>query len=399
MNTASEYRNFLSARKFVLAFGLVSMLADLVYEGARSVIGPYLATFGASALTVGLITGVGEAVALVLRLASGPISDRTQRYWPLSIAGYTITLVAVPLLAIASTIAQAGALVVGERFGKAVRTPARDSMLAAASHASFGRGLAFAVHEAMDQSGAFIGPLLVAGMVVLSGYRAGFAVLAVPGVFALLTLIWLRRQVPTPADYDADQEPSTAAETATNVSGLTPTFWLYTAFTAVAMLGFSTFAVLAYHDQVAGVIAPALIPVTYAAAMAADALTALASGWLYDRLGLRALIIALPLTALVPVLAFTQSVVAVWVGAALWGAVMGIHESTMRAAVADLAPAARRGAAYGMFTTAYGLAWLGGSTIIGALYSVSWVAVIAFVIATQVAAFGLLAPLLRQRRA
>jgi len=397
MDTASAHRNGLTARQFVLAFGLVSMLADLVYEGGRSVTGPYLATFGASAMTVGLIAGLGEAVALVLRLASGPLSDRTQRYWPLAIAGYVITLVAVPVLAIASTLAQAGALVVGERFGKAVRTPARDTMLAAASHASFGRGLAFAVHEAMDQSGAFFGPLLVSGMIVLSGYRAGFAVLAVPGVLTLLTLIWLRRRVPTPADYAADYAASAAPDSPETSSGLSRAFWLYTAFTAVAMLGFSTFAVLAYHDQVAGVISPALIPVTYAVAMAADALTALASGWLYDRLGLRTMIITLPLTALVPTLAFTDSAAAVWVGAALWGAVMGIHESTMRAAVADLVPVARRGTAYGLFTTAYGLAWLGGSTIIGALYGVSWAAVIAFVVMTQGAAFSLLVMLLRQR--
>ncbi|MGN8157993.1 MFS transporter [Salinisphaera sp. SWV1] len=397
MNAVSAQRNRLTARQFVIAFGLVSMLADMVYEGARSVTGPYLATFGASAMTVGLITGLGEAVALVLRLASGPLSDRTQRYWTLSIAGYAITLVAVPVLAITSTLAQAGALVVGERFGKAVRTPARDTMLAAASHASFGRGLAFAVHEAMDQSGAFVGPLLVAGMIVLSGYRAGFAVLAVPGVLALLTLIWLRRRVPTPVDYDAGHAASATPAPAANASGLSRAFWLYTAFTAVAMLGFSTFAVLAYHDQVAGVIAPALIPVTYAVAMAAAALAALGSGWLYDRVGLRALMVALPLAGLVPMFAFTDSAPAIWIGAALWGAAMGIHESTLRAAVADLAPSARRGTAYGLFTAAYGIAWLGGSTIIGALYGLSWVAVIAFVVATQLAAFGLLLILLRER--
>ncbi len=189
-------------------------------------------------------------------------------------------------------------------------------------------------------------------------------------------------------------------DTATTPSGarrLSPTFWLYTAFTATAMLGFSTFAVLAYHDQVAGVIAPALIPVTYAVAMAAAALVALGSGWLYDRIGLRALVTALPLTALVPMFALTDSAIAVWVGAGLWGAAMGIHESILRAAVADLVPAARRGTAYGVFTAAYGMAWLAGSTIIGALYGVSWVAVIAFVVATQLVAFGLLVMLLRGR--
>lgn len=398
MNAASERRNRLTARQFVVAFGVVSMLADMVYEGARSVSGPYLASFGASAMTVGLVTGFGEAVALMFRLISGPLADRTQRYWAVSITGYAITLIAVPALALASTLAQTSALIVGERFGKAVRTPARDTMLAAASQASFGRGLAFAVHEAMDQSGAFIGPLIVAGMIALSGYRAGFAMLSIPGVFALLMLIWLRSRAPVPAAYEVQQQGVKGSpEASTNTTtALSRTFWLYTAFTAIAMLGFSTFAVLAYHDQVAGVIQPALIPITYAAAMAAAALTALGSGWLYDRIGLRALIVALPLTALVPILVFTDVAPMVWIGTAVWGAAMGIHESTMRAAVADIVPTERRGAAYGLFTGAYGVAWLAGSTIIGALYGTSIAAVVVFVVATQLVALMILIALLRQ---
>lgn len=182
---------------FVLAFGVVSLLADLVYEGARSVSGPFLAELGASAAVVGVVTGGGEAVALVFRLVTGPLADRTHRRWPLSIAGYAITLVAVPLLAAAQALWQASALIVAERFGKAVRTPARDTMLADAG-SSFGRGWAFAVHEALDQSGAVLGPLLVAATVALSGYRLGFAVLALPGLLALALLLRLRRAVPRP---------------------------------------------------------------------------------------------------------------------------------------------------------------------------------------------------------
>ena len=161
--------------QFVLAFGVVSMLADLVYEGARAIVGPYLATLGASAALVGAVTGFGEAAALVLRLATGPISDRTQRHWALSIAGYLITVTAVPLLGVSQSLWPAAGLVIAERFGKAVRAPARDTMLAQAS-THVGRGIAFAVHEALDQSGAVLGPLLV-----LSGYRAAFLVLALPG--------------------------------------------------------------------------------------------------------------------------------------------------------------------------------------------------------------------------
>lgn len=388
--------NRLTAIQFVLAFGAVSMLADFVYEGARAIAGPYLATFGASATLVGFITGLGEAVALMFRLATGPLADRTRRHWALSIAGYAITVLSVPLLAVSQALWQAAALIVAERFGKAVRTPARDTMLAQAS-VTYGRGTVFAIHEALDQSGALIGPLVVAGMIALSGYRAGFAVLAIPGVCALLLLAWLRRAVPQPAAYESAHRDADVRRVSSDAP-LPRRFWLYTIFTATSMAGFATFGLLAYHQQARHVLRADLIPITYAVAMGAAALAAWASGRLYDRVGLRSLIIALPLSALVPWLAFSTSPTLVWVGAAVWGAAVGIHESTMRAAVADLVPAARRGASYGIFTAAYGLAWLLGSTIIGGLYGHSVAMVGAFTIATQGAAFLLYLPLAIQSK-
>jgi MFS family permease len=294
--------NRLTPMRFVLAFGVVSMFADMVYEGARSVTGPYLATFGVSAAMVGFVTGLGEAVALVFRLATGQISDRTHRHWALSISGYLITVVAVPLIALSQAFWQAAGLIIAERFGKAVRTPARDTMLAQAS-VDFGRGTGFAVHEALDQSGALTGPLIVAGMISWSGYHAGFAVLAIPGALAILTLAWLRHAVPQPSAYERSAQHGGGRERA-GVAALPLRFWLYAAFTAVSMLGFATFAVLAYHQEVTQVVAPPLIPITYAAAMGAAALAALGSGRLYDRLGLRGVIIALPLAAVVPSLSF-----------------------------------------------------------------------------------------------
>ena len=156
--------------RFVLSFGVVSMLADMVYESARAITGPFLAALGASAVMVGFVTGFGEAVALVFRLFTGRLSDRTGRHWALSIAGYAITIVAVPLLALTQALWQAATLVVAERFGKAVRTPARDTMLAQAG-TNLGRGRTFALHEALDQTGALVGPLIVAGVIALSGYR------------------------------------------------------------------------------------------------------------------------------------------------------------------------------------------------------------------------------------
>lgn len=377
--------NRLSPLRFVVAFGLVSLLADFVYEGARSITGPYLAALGATGAVVGLVTGAGEAVAYVLRIGTGRLSDRTGRHWAISIAGYAITVVSVPLLALTQTLWQASALVVGERFGTAVRKPARDTMLAQAA-APIGLGRAFALHEALDQAGALLGPLLVGAMVAVSGYRLGFAVLAVPAAAALVALGWLRRAVPEPERYE-DGAVAPAPAPARGGS-LSPRFWRYSLFTALTLLGFATFGVLGYHLQVRHVMSTPWIAVLYAGAMGAAASTALLSGRVYDRIGLRGLVVLPPLAALVPFLAFATSPVPAVLGALLWGAVMGVHESTMRAAVADLVPAARRGFGYGVFGAIYGLAWLAGAAAIGALYDRGVPSVEAFVVATQLAALA-----------
>lgn len=388
--------NRLSPMRFVVGFGIVALLGDFVYEGARSVVGPYLATLGAGAAVVGVVTGAGEAVALVLRLASGPLSDRTRRTWPITITGYAITMIAVPLLAATQVLWQAVTAAIGERFGKAVRSPAKGAMLAAAS-SSLGRGRAFAIQEALDQTGAVAGPLLVAAMVAVSGYRLGFAVLAVPGAAALVVLALLRRAAPHPETYEQpapQPQPTGAADREARMPlwRFSRRFWGYTAFTALTMFGYATFAVLAYHLQVRHVVATYQIPIIYAAAMGIDALAALASGWIYDRLGLRGLALLPILAAIVPALSFATDPVLVWIGALVWGAAMGIHESTMKAAVADLVPATQRGTGYGVFTAVYGLAWLAGSAVIGALYETSITAVITFVAIAQAIALAAFLP-------
>jgi MFS family permease len=387
--------NRASPLRFVLVFGLVSGLGDFVYEGARSIIGPYLATFGASAALVGVVTGVGEAVALVLRLFTGRLSDRTGRHWAISISGYAITMVSVPLLAVAGPLWLACVFIIGERFGKAVRTPARDTMLAEAS-VDLGRGRAFAVHEALDQTGALVGPLVVAAILAAHhSYTTGFAILAIPGALAMLTLFYLRRQAPQPAAYDPGVSPSQTRPVA--LRGFSATYWQYAAFTALTLAGFATFAVLAYHLQHRHVVTAAQIPVMYAVAMGLAAVASLASGAVYDRIGLRGLLVLPVLGALVPFWSFSTSVPLVWAGAALWGALMGVHDSTMRAAVADLVPRERRGVGYGTFTAIYGLAWLAGAALIGILYDVSIDAAITFTVAVQAVALLTFLPLLRRR--
>lgn len=387
----------ITALRFVAWFGLVSALGDVVYEGARSVIGPYLATFGASAATVGLITGIGEAVALVLRLGTGPFADRTGRPWPQTILGYALTMLCVPLLAVAGGTASAAVLYNGERLGKAVRSPSRDTMLAHAS-AVVGVGRTFGLHEALDQTGALAGPLLIAAVLALGGsYKLAFGLLAIPGAVALAVLGRLRAAAPDPSEYDPAAQVSDAKKLRLDTR-LPAQFWLYSAFSALTMLGFATWAVLAYHLVHRHVLSSSTVPILYAAAMGAAALASLAVGRLYDRAGFRGLVVIPLFAAVVPVLSFSTSIAAVVAGAVVWGAGMGVHDSTMRAAVTDLVPRARRGAGYGTFTAIYGVAWLVGAAMIGALYDVSVTAIEVVVVAVQAAALVALVPLLRSGR-
>ncbi|HEX6498810.1 MAG TPA: MFS transporter [Micromonosporaceae bacterium] len=365
------------------------MLADVVYEGARSVAGPYLGQLGASAAVVGAVTGAGEAVALVLRLVSGPLADRTRRYWALAITGYALTCLSVPALALVGSLAAVSALYLLERLGKAVRSPAKDTLL---SHAGteVGQGRAFAVHEVLDQIGAFAGPLLVAAAIaVTGGYRLGFAVLALPGAVALILLVRLARRVP---------DPAALATRPTLVGGSLPAaFWRYTGFATLTMLGFATYGLIGFHLAERHLVAPALIPIVYAGAMATDAVAAVVTGRLYDRYGRRVLAVLPVLAALVPPLAFAGDAALAVGGALLWGAALGVQESTLRAGVADLAPPERRATAYGVFAAGYGLAWLVGGTLLGVLYGRSVTALVVVVVALQIVALVFLSLTRRSR--
>lgn len=368
--------NRMSPWRFVVAFGVISLLADVVYEGARAVTGPFLASLGASAALVGLITGLGEAFALAGRLGTGPLADRTRAYWPLTLAGYALTVAAVPLLGFTTALWMAAGLVIAERAGKAIRSPAKDVLLSHAA-AAVGRGRGFAVHEALDQIGALLGPLTVAGILVLSGgdYRTAFWALALPGVAVLVLLARLRKRVPDPHHY----EPTSSDEKVP----LPRAFWGYLAFTVLTTLGYATFGVLSFHLADQRLVPIAVIPVVYAAAMIVDAVAAVATGWLYDRIGRRSLIAVPILSAAIPPLAFQHNTGLAITGILLWGAVLGIQESTMRAAVADLVPIQRRGTAYGIFAAGFGAATLAGSTLIGALYTHSLTTTIVVVAAIQ----------------
>lgn len=378
--------------RFVVWFGTISLLADVVYEGARSITGPLLASLGASSLVVGVVTGAGESAALVLRLVSGPLADRTRRFWGLAIGGYALTVVSVPLLGVPGVLWAACVLVIAERVGKAVRSPAKDTLLSHATAAT-GRGRGFAVHEALDQIGAIAGPLLVAGVLALTGgdYGPALGVLAVPGIAVLLLLFRLRARMPDPEAYERETTASALTAPDARVGRLPRVFWTYAAFTAATTTGFATFGVLSYHLVQRHLLTTAWVPVLYAAAMAVDAVAALATGWLYDRYGPRVLVALPVLTAGVAALAFTDRVAVAVTGSLVWGAALGIQESTLRATVADLVPSGRRATAYGLFAGVVGAASLAGGALTGGLYGYSIPVLITVVVAVQVLALVLLA--------
>jgi len=380
-----------TAIKFVLLLGLVSLLADMTYEGARSVTGPFLQVLGANGTTVGIVAGFGELLGYGFRLVSGYWADKTGRYWTFTMAGYALNLLSVPLLALAGWWQIAALLIIAERMGKAIRTPARDAMLSYATHQT-GRGWGFGLHEAMDQIGAVTGPLFVAAALFLdNGYRASFALLLIPALLALGVLTLSRYIYPRPRDFEID-------EGRIEGKGLPRRFWLYVAAVGLVAAGYVDFPIIAFHFQRESVVSPVTIPLLYALAMGTDAVAALAFGRLFDRFGISVLVVAVASSAFVAPLVFWGSFGLIVVGTALWGIGMGAQESIMRAVVADMVPVDKRAGAYGVFNMGYGVLWFGGSALIGVLYDVSLPALISFSVLAQVASIPILLSIARMQR-
>ncbi|ABL81063.1 MULTISPECIES: MFS transporter [unclassified Nocardioides] len=391
----------------VLAFGLVSLAADMVYEGMRATAGPFLGTLGASALTVGLVTGAGEGIALVLRLVTGVWADRSHHHWRLTVLGYAMTAVCVPLLAITPFIGVAGlavaaTLILLERTGKAVRSPAKSALLARMATAT-GRGKGFAVHKALDQIGAFSGPLLLAGVAAATGVLwPGFAILAIPGALSLVLLAQLRLRAPIVTEPERDDAPLPATSALVAVgkavvgSDLPRAFHLFALATAMMTAGLMTFGVISFRLVQDGLLAAAAVPLAYALAMAVEAIAALGTGHLFDRRGGRVLLAVPVLVAIVPLCVFATQLWLVLVGIVVWGVATGIQDSTVKAYVADLVPAPRRATAYGVFAAVQGLGALAGGGLAGALVT-GHVPILAAVIGgLQAVAFMLLMRLTRR---
>jgi predicted MFS family arabinose efflux permease len=370
-----------NALQLILLLGVVSALGDITYESARGVSGPFFLSLGAGAAVIGIVSGFGEFLGYALRVVTGYWADRRRSYWSATFIGYGL-LLAVPLLALASRWEIAALLLGIERIGKAIRSPSRDTILSYATRQT-GRGWGFALHEFLDQTGAVIGPLLFTVVFAATGsYQDGFLVLLIPALLAMVALFLAWMRVPTPEALETEARPSTGEAR----PKLPRTYWVYALFAFLSVTGFASFPVITYHWTVNGIVSPVQIPILYAVAMGVDAVVALVAGKAYDKVGLKTLVVIPLLTLPIPFLAFFLGYIGVVVSVVLWGAVMGFHETTMRAAIADLTTTRHRASAYGIFNAIYGAGCFLGSAALGLLYARSISVAVSLIVAIEVLA-------------
>jgi len=373
-----------TALTFVLLIGIVNLFADFTYEGGRSIMGPFLGTLGASATIVGIVAGLGELLGYSLRSVSGYLSDKTHRYWVVTVVGYVVNMLAVPALALASNWPVAAALIIAERTGRAFRRPAVETMISYTAP-QLGSGWVFGLNEALDQGGATVGPLVVAVVLFLKGgYRYGFAILLIPALLCLGTLVVAQLRFPHPQEL----EQKTAQPLQTR--GFSHAYWFYVAAGALIAAGFADFSLIAFHFQQARSVPMALIPVWYAVAMAAGALSALVFGRLLDRIGFSMVLLAFFLSAFSAPLVFLGQFGLALLGMVLWGIGLGAQDSLLKALLSGIIEANKRSTAFGVFDTVFGIAWFVGSATMGLLYTRSIPALIVFSVVTQLAALPVL---------
>lgn len=374
------------ASRLIFLLGAVSLFADATYESARSILGPYLASLGASGEAVGMIAGLGELLGYGLRFGSGYLADRTGRYWGLALIGFGLNMAAVPLLALAGHWQWAAALIVMERTGKAIRNPPRDAILSNAAQ-TVGRGWGFGLQEALGQVGAVLGPLAIsAALYFRVDYRTCLEALIIPAIITLVILSKGAKAYPTPQSM----ETSTAPKNKNNLP-LPRSFRFFLVAAALIAAGSLDFPLIAFHiSRTEGLLREAWIPALYAVMMGSHAISALVSGLLYDRVGLRALLGVCLLTAPIAPLAFGGSATGLLIAMILAGLGMGAQKAMFKATIARMAPVGRRGFAYGGFDLCYGLAWFLGSTLMGYFYERSLPALIALAVGTQLLALPVL---------
>ncbi len=371
MNNKSKLKS--GAMTFILLMGIVSLFSDMTHEGARSILGEYLNISGASAATIGFVSGLGELIGYSFRIISGYFADKTKKYWVFVIIGYTIQVAAIPALALVPENGWviACGLITMERIGKAIKKPAKNTLVSFASD-EVGIGKGFAYQEFLDQIGAFLGPVMMFIIAAIKGtsnltstYRVCFTVLGIPALITVSLVLYSRHRYPNPDIFKKESEDIQKFE-------FKSVFALYMTAIVLFSFGFADFTMITLHASKTGAFPKSTLSLLYALAMAIDAFAALFFGWLFDRIGIKVVMISTLISSLFSAFIFlNNSAALIIVGIILWGIGMGAQESVMKASVAKIVPRSNRSMGFGIFETGFGISWFIGSWLIGILYDVN----------------------------
>ena len=388
---------------FIILFGIVSLFSDMTHEGASSIRGAYLTLLGASAGAIGFASGPGELVGYSMRYVFGRLTDKTKQYWPMTIVGYILDIIAVPLLALVGEHGwvAACALLIIQRMGKAIKKPAKDTIMSFAASQE-GTGKSFGLQELLDQIGAFLGPVLLYLVMLFrqqgdtfETYAFCFAVLAIPGAITLVLLFLTKHKFPNPELFEPEPKEyipfKMKREFIFYIAGISLFAFGFIDYSLVLMHVSRTFTSLASGlAETSSLVTEGTLPLLYAGAMLVDAVAALIFGYLYDKKGVAVLVLSTVLSAPFAIFVFAgKSVAVVLLGIALWGIGMGAQESILKAAVTTMVPKTSRATGYGIFECSFGVFWFLGSWLLGVLYDVSIPAMIAVSVLAQLAAIPL----------
>jgi len=390
-----DFLNSKSAYIGILLLGIVSLMGDVVYEGSRGLVPDYLKFLGASAFVVGLIGGLGEFLGYGVRLASGVLADTTRAYWFFIFLGYGL-IFSIPLLGVAGNWEIAVILVLLERLGKAFRSPSRDTVLSVISK-DVGAGKAFGIHELLDQTGAVVGPLIVATSMFYSGnnYQQTFSFLLFPFLMLLTALIYTYKRIGFKTIVEAHKVHGERK--------LGKPFYVYTLAVLLNTVGLIPFTLILYRAS--AILQPMrqqwIVPLIYLLIQGVDASVALLAGYAYDKFGIKVLVLPFLLSVFPPLLVMSDAeLLTLTVASVFFGLVLGMQESIYRAAVSSFTSIASRGTAYGIFNTAYGVGFLISGGIYGLLmdFNVPFTVTLLFVVLTQTAAVTALLQTRQHRR-
>ena len=373
----------------IILLGIVSLMGDIVYEGARADISPYLEFLGASAIIVGLVGGLGEFVGYAIRLLSGYLADTTRAYWLFTFIGYGL-IIAIPLLALSKTWQIAALLVIVERLGKALRSPSRDTILSMVSR-GVGSGRAFGIHETLDQIGAIAGPLLVGFLMLYTenNYPTVFATLSIPFLIMIFALFFTYKNIGRLTEIKKEEGVRSVKREKLNRN-----FYLYSAAVLFNTLGLINILLITFKaSQILPMEKKWIIPMIFVIIQGVDASIAYISGYTYDKLGVKFLMVPFILSIFPSLITLiSKDLSMIILACVFFGVVLGMQESIYRAVIADMTPLDSRGTAYGIFNTVYGLGLLGGGVVYGLFinYGTDMVLIAAYAVLSQIVAISLL---------